>query len=186
MAIRRSAPVTWSTSAVIGSCPRGEDVAGVIRDPHGPGGREEHPTRTSSPATGRPRDLESPLRANGSHDFRRLAGLLRSARHARQMGLRHAGLALPDCAPSPIDRLLSATPMGRDRPRRQPHRTGLFPAGRKDDAARWIAIRHGPDHIHLVARRWPARTGPAPASRTERYRVRDAASPPSTVRGAVH
>ena len=31
------------------------------------------------------------------------------------------------------------------------HRTGLAPYGEEDDAVRWVAIRHGDDHIHLVA-----------------------------------
>jgi hypothetical protein len=31
------------------------------------------------------------------------------------------------------------------------HRTGLAPYGQEDDAVRWIAVRHAPDHIHLVA-----------------------------------
>jgi hypothetical protein len=31
------------------------------------------------------------------------------------------------------------------------HLTGLAPHGQEDDAVRWIAVRHGEDHIHLVA-----------------------------------
>ena len=31
------------------------------------------------------------------------------------------------------------------------NRTGLSPYGQEDDAVRWVAIRHGDDHIHLVA-----------------------------------
>jgi hypothetical protein len=31
------------------------------------------------------------------------------------------------------------------------HRAGLAPYGQEDDAVRWIAVRHAPDHIHLVA-----------------------------------
>jgi len=31
------------------------------------------------------------------------------------------------------------------------HRTGLAPYGKEDEAVRWIAVRHGPDHIHIVA-----------------------------------
>ena len=52
-------------------------------------------------------------------------------------------------------------------------RTGLCPRGEEDDAVRWIAIRHGPDHIHLVAvlaRQDQVR----PRIVNERYRVRDA------------
>ena len=53
------------------------------------------------------------------------------------------------------------------------HRTGLCPRREEDEAARWIAIRHGPDHIHLVAMlARQDRTRPRIAN--ERYRVRDA------------
>ena len=53
------------------------------------------------------------------------------------------------------------------------HRTGLCPRGQEDDAVRWIAIRHGPDHIHLVAMlARQDRTRPRVVN--ERYRVRDA------------
>ena len=53
------------------------------------------------------------------------------------------------------------------------HRTGLCPRGAGDDAVRWIAIRHGPDHIHLVAMlARQDRTRPRVVN--ERYRVRDA------------
>ena len=31
------------------------------------------------------------------------------------------------------------------------NRTGLSPYGEEDDAVRWIAVRHGDDHIHIVA-----------------------------------
>jgi hypothetical protein len=31
------------------------------------------------------------------------------------------------------------------------NRTGLSPYGHEDDAVRWIAVRHGDDHIHIVA-----------------------------------
>jgi hypothetical protein len=35
------------------------------------------------------------------------------------------------------------------------HRTALSPSGQDDDAVRWIAVRHGTDHTHIVA--MPAR-----------------------------
>ena len=31
------------------------------------------------------------------------------------------------------------------------HRTGLATYGQEDEAARWVAVRHAADHIHLVA-----------------------------------
>ena len=53
------------------------------------------------------------------------------------------------------------------------HRTGLCPRGDEDDAVRWIAIRHGPDHIHLVAM-LARQDRTRPRVWNERYRVRDA------------
>ena len=131
-------------------CPRGQDVAGLIRYLYGPGRREEH-TDPHIIAGYRPADdLEPPLRADGSRDFRRLAGLLRLPHDA----LGTWGYARPvwhcPMRAAPGDRLLSDAEwagIARD----VMDRTGLCPAGQDDDAVRWIAIRHGPDHIHLVA-----------------------------------
>ena len=153
-------------------CPRGQDVAGLIRYLYGPGRREEH-TDPHIIAGYRPSaDLEPPLRASGSRDFRRLAGLLRLPHDV----LGKWGYAKPvwHCSmrAAPDDRLLSDAEwagVARD----VMHRTGLCPRGEEDDAVRWIAIRHGPDHIHLVAMlARQDRTRPRVAN--ERYRVRDA------------
>jgi hypothetical protein len=53
------------------------------------------------------------------------------------------------------------------------HRTGLAPSGQEDDAVRWIAVRHGPDHIHVVAMLARQDGGRSRLS-NERYRVREA------------
>jgi hypothetical protein len=53
------------------------------------------------------------------------------------------------------------------------HRTSLSRHGEEDDGVRWIAVRHGPDHIHIVA--MLARQDRARVSTwNDRYRVRDA------------
>ena len=57
-------------------CPRGQDLAGLIRYLYGPGRREEHTDPHIIAGYRPPQDLEPPLRANGSRDFRRLTGLL--------------------------------------------------------------------------------------------------------------
>ena len=153
-------------------CPRGQDVAGLIRYLYGPGRREEH-TDPHIIAGYRPADdLEPPLRADGSRDFRRLAGLLRLPHDA----LGTWGYARPvwHCSmrAAPEDRLLSDAEwagIARD----VMHRTGLCPRGQDDDAVRWIAIRHGPDHIHLVAM-LARQDRTRPRIVNERYRVRDA------------
>jgi len=53
------------------------------------------------------------------------------------------------------------------------HRTGLAPFGQEDDAVRWVALRHGDDHIHLVAM-LARQDGRRPRMGNDRYRVRDA------------
>jgi hypothetical protein len=53
------------------------------------------------------------------------------------------------------------------------HRTGLSPCGQEDDAVRWIAVRHGDDHIHLVAM-LARQDGGKPSLSWERYKVRAA------------
>jgi hypothetical protein len=53
------------------------------------------------------------------------------------------------------------------------HRTGLSPYGHEDQAVRWIAVRHGEDHIHLVAV-LARQDGGKPSLSWERYKVRAA------------
>jgi hypothetical protein len=158
---------------VIGKiCPRGQDVAGLIRYLYGPGRQEEHTDPHIITGYRPPADLEPPSRANGSRDFRRLAGLLRLPHDA----LGKWGYARPvwhcPMRAAPDDRLLSDAEwagIARD----VMHRTGLCPRGQEDDAVRWIAIRHGPDHIHLVAM-LARQDRTRPRIVNERYRVRDA------------
>ncbi|MGH3410806.1 MAG: hypothetical protein ACRDRJ_51175, partial [Streptosporangiaceae bacterium] len=153
-------------------CPRGQDVAGLIRYLYGPGRREEHTDPHIIAGYRDPADLEPLLRASGSRDFRRLTGLLRLPHDA----LGKWGYAKPvwHCSmrAAPEDRLLSDAEwagIASD----VMHRTGLCPRGDQDDAVRWIAIRHGPDHIHLVAM-LARQDRTRPRVHNERYRVRDA------------
>jgi hypothetical protein len=53
------------------------------------------------------------------------------------------------------------------------HRTGLSPYGQEDEAVRWVAVRHGDDHIHLVAM-LARHDGGKPSLSWERYKVRAA------------
>jgi HPt (histidine-containing phosphotransfer) domain-containing protein len=158
---------------VIGKiCPRGQDVAGLIRYLYGPGRREEH-TDPHIIAGYRPAsDLEPPVRASGSRDFRRLTGLLQLPHDV----LGKWGYARPvwHCSmrAAPQDRMLSDqewTQIAED----VMDRTGLCPREEEDEAVRWIAIRHGPDHIHLVAM-LARQDRTRPRIVNERYRVRDA------------
>ena len=52
------------------------------------------------------------------------------------------------------------------------NRTGLSPYGQEDDAVRWVAIRHGDDHIHVVAM-LARQDRRRPRLDFERYRVRE-------------
>ena len=52
-------------------------------------------------------------------------------------------------------------------------RTGLSPHGQEDEAVRWVAVRHGDDHIHLVVM-LARQDGGTPSLSFERYRVRAA------------
>ena len=52
-------------------------------------------------------------------------------------------------------------------------RTGLSPYGQEDEAVRWVAVRHGDDHIHLVAM-LARQDGGKPSVSWERYKVRAA------------
>jgi HPt (histidine-containing phosphotransfer) domain-containing protein len=158
---------------VIGKvCPHGHDVAGLIRYLYGPGRREEHTDPHIIAGYRPPQDLEPPLRANGSGDFRRLTGLLRLPHDA----LGKWGYAKPvwhtSMRAAPEDRMLSDTEWAQIA-QDVMHRTGLCPRGDEDDAVRWIAIRHGPDHIHLVAM-LARQDRTRPRVHNERYRVRDA------------
>ena len=52
-------------------------------------------------------------------------------------------------------------------------RTGLSPYGQEDEAVRWVAVRHGDDHIHLVAM-LARQDGDKPRLSWERSKVRAA------------
>ena len=52
-------------------------------------------------------------------------------------------------------------------------RTSLSPYGQEDEAVRWVAVRHGDDHIHLVAM-LARQDGGKPSVSWERYKVRAA------------
>jgi hypothetical protein len=50
-------------------------------------------------------------------------------------------------------------------------RAGLSPYGQEDEAVRWVAVRHGQDHIHIVAM-LARQDGGKPSLSWERYKVR--------------
>ena len=115
-----------------------------------------------------PSGLEPPIRANGTRDFRRLTGLLAQPMAA----LAGPGYPQPvwHCSvrAAPEDRMLSDGEWAQVAARVM-DRIGLAPAG-DDLGVRWVAVRHAPDHIHVVAT-LARQDGDRPATWNDFYRV---------------
>ena len=154
------------------SDPRGERVAGLIYYLFGPGRREEHADAHLIAGWRHPAELEPPLRPDGRRDFRKLCGLLQQPHAA--LGSRRFPRPVWTCAvrAAPEDRLLSDQDWAEIAGDVM-HRTGLAPYGQEDDAVRWVAVRHGGDHIHIVAM-LARQDGGKPRLSNERYRAREA------------
>ena len=130
--------------------PHGQRVTGLIYYLFGPGRKAEHTDPHIVAGWRHPAELEPPLREDGRRDFRHLAGLLQQPHAA--LGPRGSPRPVWHCSvrAAPDDRILSDDEWGQVACEIM-HRTGLAPYGQEDDAVRWIAVRHAPDHIHLVA-----------------------------------
>jgi hypothetical protein len=151
--------------------PRGTRVAGLIYYLYGPGRREEHTDPHIVAGWRHPAELEPPLREDGRRDFRRLTGLLNQPHAALWRGFArpvwHCSMRA-----APGDRMLSDDEWAQVAGDVM-DRTGLSPHGQEDDAVRWVAVRHGDDHIHIVAV-LARQDGRRPRLDFERYRVREA------------
>jgi hypothetical protein len=152
------------------STPRGEHVQPLLYYLFGPGRREEHTDRHIIAGWRHPADLEPPLRADGKRDFTKLAGLLLQPQAA--LGKRAYPRPVWHCSmrAAPEDRILSDdewAAIAHD----VLDRTGLSPYGQEDEAVRWVAVRHGEDHIHIVAM-LARQDGGKPSLPWERYKVR--------------
>ena len=154
------------------SDPRGQRVAGLIYYLFGPGRREEHTDPHLIAGWRHPAELEPPLHHDGRRDFRKLCGLLQQPHAA--LGPRGFDRPVWHCAvrAAPEDNTLSDDEWARIGDDVM-HRTGLAPYGQDDDAVRWVAVRHGGDHIHIVAM-LARQDGGRPRLSNERYRVREA------------
>ena len=157
---------------MIGKVLRGQRPAGLIRYLYGPGRREEHRDPHLVAGWRDPAELEPPLRPGGRRDFRRLAGLLTQPHAA--LGPRGLDRPVWHCVvrAAPGDRLLSDAEWG-DLARDIMDRTGLAPHGQDDEAIRWVAVRHAPDHIHIVGT-LARQDGARPQFWNDYYRVREA------------
>ena len=154
------------------STPRGEHVQPLLYYLFGPGRREEHTDPHIVAGWRHPADLEPPLRADGQRDFTKLAGLLLQPQAA--LGKRSYARPVWHCSmrAAPEDRMLSDdawAAIAHD----VMDRTGLSPYGQEDEAVRWVAVRHGEDHIHIVAM-LARQDGGKPGLSWERYKVRAA------------
>jgi hypothetical protein len=154
------------------STPRGEHVEPLLYYLFGPGRQEEHTDPHIVAGWRHPAALEPPLRADGWRDFTKLNGLLLQPQAAMH-GHRYAR-PVWHCAmrAAPEDRILSDDEWA-EIAHEVMHRTGLSPHGQEDEAVRWIAVRHGDDHIHIVAM-LARQDGGKPSLSWERYKVRAA------------
>jgi hypothetical protein len=154
------------------SAPRGRQVEPLIYYLYGPGRYQEHTDPHIVAGWRHPAELEPALRPDGRRDFRRLSGLLNQPHAA--MG--DWGLTRPvwHCSlrAAPGDKMLSDDEWAQIAADVM-HRTGLARYGQDDDAVRWIAVRHGADHIHLVVM-LARQDGRRPTTSNDRYRVREA------------
>jgi hypothetical protein len=151
---------------------RGRLPAPLIYYLYGPGRRGEHTDPHIVAGWWHPAELEPPLREDGRRDFRRLTGLLTQPHAA--MGTWAVERPVWHCSvrAAPEDRMLSDDEWAQIACDVM-HRTGLAPYGQEDEAVRWIAVRHGDDHVHIVAM-LARQDGRRPRWSNDRYRVRQA------------
>ena len=156
---------------MIGKVIRGSNVGRLLCYLYGPGKANEHTDPHLVAGFSDPADLEPRIRANGTRDFRRLTGLLAQPLAA----LAGSGYPQPvwHCSvrSAPEDRMLSDAEWAQVAARVM-DRTGLAPAG-DDLGVRWVAVRHAPDHIHIVAT-LARQDGDRPDTWNDFFRVRDA------------
>jgi MobA/VirD2-like, nuclease domain len=154
------------------STPRGEHVEPLLYYLFGPGRHEEHADPHIVAGWRHPASLEPALRPDGKRDFATLAGLLKQPQAA--VGERGYPQPVWHCSmrAAPDDRMLSDDDWAAIA-HQVMHRTGLSSYGQEDEAVRWIAVRHGDDHIHLVAM-LARQDGGKPGLSWERYKVRAA------------
>jgi hypothetical protein len=157
---------------VIGKVLRGERAAGLIRYLYGPGRHEEHTDPHIVAGWRHPAELEPPLRPGGRRDFGRLNGLLQQTLAALGAGAPRRPVWHCVARAAPGDRMLSDEEWAQAAGEIM-HRTGLAPYGQEDDAVRWVSIRHGDDHVHIVAT-LARQDGRRPRLSNDYYRVREA------------
>jgi hypothetical protein len=156
---------------LIGKVLRGTRVAGLIWYLYGPGRHEEHTDPHLVAGWRDPEELEPAFRADGTRDFRRINGLLNQPLAA--LGRRGFDKPIWHCVvrAAPDDPVLSDAQWARAAEEIM-HRTGLARSG-DDEAVRWVAVRHAPDHVHIVAT-LARQDGTKPRIWNDYFRVREA------------
>jgi hypothetical protein len=136
---------------VIPNIVRGRRVGGLLRYLYGPGKREEHVNPHLVAAwdgAGPLHRLEPPLGPAGKRDLRGLVALLeqpvRNCRNPPRKPVWHCSIRT-----HPTDRWLTDAQWAHIAGEVMSG-VGLAPHG-DTRAVRWVAIRHGPDHIHIAA-----------------------------------
>ncbi len=164
------------------TAPRGERVEPLIYYLYGPGRHEEHTDPHIVAGWRHPAELEPPLRADGTRDFRKLLGLLKQPHAALgKCGVRPAGVALLD-ARRPRGQDAQRRRVGADRARRDaPHRAVPVRGGRRRRCAGSRSGTAG-DHVHIVAM-LARQDRPGPACTTSGTGSGTPAWPPSSGTG---
>jgi len=156
---------------MIGKVLRGTNASGLLRYLYGPGRANEHTDPHLVAGFSDPADLEPERRHSGSPDLRRLAGLL--AQPLAALAFQSCEQPVWHCSvrAAPEDRVLSDGEWAQVAAGIM-HRTGLAPQG-DDLGVRWVAVRHAPDHIHIVAT-LARQDGGKPRTWNDFYGVREA------------
>ncbi len=128
---------------------RGQDARRLLYYLYGPGKANEHTDPHLVAGFGDPSELEPARRPGRSRDLRRLAGLFAQPMAAVNGDNYSKPVWHCSIRAAPEDRLLSDAEWAQVAAAVM-DRTGLAPSG-DDRAVRWVAVRHAPDHIHLVA-----------------------------------
>jgi hypothetical protein len=156
---------------MIGKVIRGQNAARLLYYLYGPGRANEHTDPHLVAGFGDPAELEPERRRDGSRDLRRLAGLL-----AQPLALITGSCdskLVWHCSvrAAPEDRMLSDAEWAQVAAGVM-DRTGLARRG-DESGVRWVAVRHAPDHIHIVAT-LARQDGIRAKTWNDFYRVRDA------------
>jgi len=156
---------------VIGKVLRGSNAGGLLRYLYGPGRANEHTDPHLVAGFADPAELEPERRVGGLPDLRRLAGLL--AQPVAALACQSCDKPVWHCSvrAAPEDRTLSDSEWAQVAAGIM-HRTGLAAEG-DDMGVRWVAVRHAPDHIHIVAT-LARQDGGKPSTWNDFYRVREA------------